>query len=366
MSTKKKTSLESLGWNDQFQTSFELIQTDNLIPGRIFREEKSQYGILTESGETAAKPSGKLRHTLNSVHERLVVGDWVALKSGKDQTGATVEFLLQRKSSVSRKVASGRKRRSGGQTLEQVIAANMDVIFIVTGLDQDYNIRRIERYLTLVWNSGATPVIVLNKADLCDDLDDKLEEVEGVAYGVPTITITATKKKDVKLLTPYFSDGKTAALIGSSGVGKSTIINTLLGFEKQKVKEISDSVGKGQHTTTHRELILMPTGGILMDNPGMREIQLWGDSDDVDSAFQDIENLATECRFRDCSHQSEPDCAVKNAVESGELDEERLQSYHKMKKELDYLEQRQHMSADAIEKEKWRIIMKNAPKSDKT
>ncbi|NQT27109.1 ribosome small subunit-dependent GTPase A [candidate division KSB1 bacterium] len=366
MCATENISLYSLGWNSHFQNQFESLQSDGLIPGRIFREEKSQYGILTGESEFIAKPSGKLRHLLNSVNERLVVGDWVALNPGSDQSSATVEFLLQRKSSVSRKAASGRKRKSGGQMLEQVIAANMDVIFIVTGLDHDYNVRRIERYLTLVWNSGATPVVVLNKTDLCNDLDERLEEVEEVAIGAPVLAITAKEKKDVIRLQPYFADGKTAALLGSSGAGKSTIINTLLGFEKQKVKEISESVHKGQHTTTHRELILMPEGGILMDNPGMREIQLWGDADDVDSAFHDIELLANDCKFKDCAHESEPGCAVKNAVDSGELDDERLGSFHKMKRELEFLEQRQHKTADAIEKEKWRVIMKNAPKSNKT
>jgi ribosome biogenesis GTPase len=366
MCAKENISLESLGWSAHFENHFESLKSDTLIPGRVFREEKSQYGILTGEGERIAKPSGRLRHTLNSVNERIVVGDWVALNSGSDRASATVEFLLPRKSSVARKVASGRKRRSGGQTLEQVIAANMDVIFIVTGLDQDYNIRRIERYLTLVWNSGASPVIVLNKVDLCDNLNEKLEEIREVALGVPVLAISAKKEKDVRLLKPYFRDGKTAALIGSSGAGKSTIINTLLGFEKQKVKEISESVHKGQHTTTHRELIRMPEGGILMDNPGMREIQLWGDVEDVDSAFHDIELLADECRFKDCAHEREPGCAVKSAVEAGELDAERLESFHKMKRELEHLEERQRKPASIIEREKWRTIMKNAPKNNKT
>lgn len=292
-----------------------------------------------------------------------MVGDWIVLR--RDDEVGIIEALLPRKTAVSRKVASGRKRKSGGQMREQVIAANMDVIFIVTGLDQDYNIRRIERYLSLVWSSGASPVVVLNKADLCQDLEEKLAEVESVAIGVPVHTICAKEESDVLELQQFFPTGKTAALLGSSGVGKSTIINTLLGFERQKVKTISDSVGKGRHTTTHRELVLLPNSGILMDNPGMREIQLWGDEEDVDSTFGDIEELSHQCRFADCRHFTEPGCAVKLAVDQGALEEGRLDSFHKMKRELKYLEERQYKTADTIEKEKWRLIMKNAPKSKK-
>jgi ribosome biogenesis GTPase len=352
------TPLEHLGWNPHFQQYFE-IHRDSHIPGRIFREEKNQYGALTETGETRAKLSGRLRRDLASVDERIVVGDWVSLKI-EQGSHAVIEALLPRKSAVSRKLAGSRKSKSGGVLKEQVIAANMDIIFILTGLYHDFNPRRIERYLALVWNSGASPVVVLNKVDLCHDLDDKLEEVESSAIGVPIHAISAKNAADVEALRHYIPTGVTAALLGSSGVGKSTLINTLLGYEKQKVKTISESMGKGLHTTTHRELIQLSGGGFLMDNPGMREIQLWGDSDELDSAFQDIEEIADDCRFRDCQHLSEPDCAVRLAVEAGELSPERLESFHKLKRELRYLEERQYKTASVIEREKWKTIHKSA------
>lgn len=352
------TPREHLGWNPHFQQHFS-NSGDGLIPGRIFREEKNKYGALTENGETDAKLSGRLRHQLTSVEEHIVVGDWVALKQ-EDGSSAVIDALLPRKSAVTRKLSGGRKSKSGGALREQVIAANMDIIFILTGLDQDYNPRRIERYLALVWNSGASPVVVLNKADLCDDLAGKLEEVEAAAIGVPIHAISAKNAADVEALKQYIQIGATAALLGSSGVGKSTLINTLLGYEKQKIRHVSESDGKGMHTTTHRELIQLPGGGFLMDNPGMREIQLWGDSDDLDSAFQDIEEIAEDCRFRDCQHLAEPGCAIRLAVEAGELSAERLESFHKLKRELQYLEDRQHKTASVIEREKWKTIHKSA------
>jgi len=351
------TALDHLGWNSHFRRRFEELG-DGLIPGRIFREEKNRYGVFTEGGETAAGLSGRLRHLLSSVEERIVVGDWVALKP-EHGGSSLIEALLPRRTSVSRKLAGSRKRRSGGADREQVIAANMDVIFIVTGLDRDYSPRRIERYLALVWNSGASPVVVLNKADLCGDVEEKLEEVESCAVGVPVHALSAREPGEAEVLRRYIPAGVTAALLGSSGVGKSTIINTLLGFEKQKVRNLSESDGKGMHTTTHRELIRLPDGGFLMDNPGMREIQLWGDADDLDSAFGDIEKTAEDCRFRDCRHLAEPGCAVRLAVESGGLSPERLASYHKLQRELHYLEDRQHKPASVIERERWKSIRKS-------
>jgi len=351
-------NLDKLGWNSFFQDQFKEFDEKNLIPGRIFLIRKDQYLVYSEQGELVAKISGKIHHDAQSKSEFPAVGDWVIIDFKPDEDFSSVLTILPRQSSFSRKVSSGRKRRSGGLTEEQVIAANIDTVFIVIGLDRDFNLRRIERYLTLVYDSGSSPVIVLNKSDICLDLDEKITEVESIAFGIPIHSVSAKQNEELDILLEYLPKGKTVALVGSSGVGKSTIINSLLGEERQEVKPISESVGKGQHTTTKRELIFMPSGGMIMDNPGMREIQLWADEEGLKETFKDIEELAQNCRFNDCQHENEPNCAVKEAIEDGSLDNDRYNSYIKLKKELWYLEESKHKSSRQIEKAKWEKILK--------
>ncbi len=351
-------NLTEIGWNSFFRDHFEPYKVQDYSPARIIRGQKNSYRVFSNFGELTAEISGKFRHNALSNSDLPVVGDWVVIHPYPQEEKAIIHAILPRKSKVSRKVAGGAERRSGGITEEQVIAANIDTIFIVTGLDRDFNLRRIERYLTLVYNSGATPVIVLNKADICSDLDTRLVEVESIVYGVPVHALSATENQGLEALLEYLETGKTAALIGSSGVGKSTIINRLLGVERQQVKSISESTSKGRHTTAYRELIGLPTGGILVDNPGMRELQLWGDEENLEGIFEDIEDLATRCRFNDCRHESEPGCAVREALEQGILDQKRFQNYLKLKKELLYLEKRQYQSSHMIHKEKRKQIAK--------
>ena len=331
-------NIENLGWNDFFRVNFERYSTDGLIPARVSLEHKNIYRVLSEAGEFLAEVSGKFRHDTQLRSDFPAVGDWVTIAPRPSENRATIHQLLPRRSSFSRKaVLSGGMPDTGGKTDEQVLAANIDTVFLVTGLDGDYNIRRVERYVTVAWDSGAVPVIVLNKADICDNIGDVIEEVGSVAFGVPVLALSAAENTGMEQLNEYIEAGKTAAFLGSSGVGKSTLINRLLGEEKMKVTAVREDDQRGRHTTTHRELLLLPDGGIVIDTPGMRELQLWTDDEGLSRTFPDVEELIEQCRFRDCTHNNEPGCAVKRALEDGSLDGKRYQNYLKLQKELKHL-----------------------------
>jgi ribosome biogenesis GTPase len=340
-----------LGWDEYFENKFEPYKTQGLVPARITRENRQNYLAWSESGELSAEVSGRYRHEAEGKGDFPTVGDWVAVTARPDEGRAVIQALLPRKSAFVRKVA-------GVVTERQVIAANVDTVFIVCGLDGNYNLRRIERYLSLSWESGSMPVVLLNKADVCPEAEERQGEVEAVAIGVPVRTISATQNQRLDDLREYLRPGRTAAFLGSSGVGKSTIINRLLGTDRQAVGAVREDDSRGRHTTTSRELMMLPGGGLVIDTPGMRELQVWGDEDGLKQAFDDIEALAAGCRFRDCSHESEPGCAVRAAVESGALEAGRLQSYWKLRKEHRYLAARQMMTPNALEKERWKKISK--------
>jgi ribosome biogenesis GTPase len=341
--------LIDLGWNSFFDKEFEPFKERNLSPARIARENRQSYLIFGEEGNLIGEVSGKFRHNAESKGKFPAVGDWVAVETRSDEGKATIHSILPRKSAFLRKVA-------GQTTEEQVIAANIDLVFIVCGLDGNFNLRRIERFLSLTWESGAMPVILLNKADLCPNIEECRAQVESIAIGVAIYGISAVRKEGLDVLNTYILPGKTAAFLGSSGVGKSTIINSLLGEEYFKVIDVSELGSRGRHTTTHRELVLLPGGGMVIDTPGMRELQVWGDEEGLRQAFDDIEELAVNCRFRDCGHRNEPGCAVQSAISDGRLDPDRLRSYMKLQKELRYLAARQAMKASAIEKDRWKKI----------
>ncbi|MEW6359359.1 MAG: ribosome small subunit-dependent GTPase A [Planctomycetota bacterium] len=350
--------LEDLGWDGVFMAHFERFHEEGLAPGRIAREERDLYGVYWQGGEVMAEVSGKMRHDAGSRSDLPAVGDWVAMHVRPGEGRGTIHAVLPRKSSFSRKEA-------GVHTEEQIAAANIDTVFLVTGLDRDFNLRRIERYLTLVWDCGASPVIVLNKADLCADVAARVEQVEAIAFGVPIHAVSAVTGGGVEALRLRLSRGKTAALLGSSGVGKSTLINALLGAERQAVRDVRASDGRGRHTTTRRELILLPGGGALIDNPGMRELQMWTDEDGLSGTFADVEEIAAQCRFRNCKHQSEPGCAVRQAIAAGALDAGRLRGYQKLQRELRHLERKQSEKARLAEKAKWKKIAQQARKTNK-
>ena len=323
-------NLIDLGWNQNFEDKLKQInRQENFQIARVAVEYKGMYKLYTETGEVLAEITGKMRYN----NQFPAVGDWVLIDLQDNSERAIIHNILPRKSKFSRKVA-------GENTKEQIVAANIDTVFIVTSLNQDFNLRRLERYLTIAWDSGAKPVIVLSKADLCDDAQAKKTEVETIAFGVPIHIVSSLTGKGLNELEEYLKTGYTAALLGSSGVGKSTIINQLLGQEKMEVNEIRINDGRGKHTTTHRELIVLEDGGIVIDTPGMREIQLWDGNEGIKESFEDIEALAQNCKFNDCQHDSEPGCAVKKAIEQGELPEKRLESYRKLERELLFIERK--------------------------
>ncbi len=343
--------LTELGWDSYFDGEFLRYRNSGLTAMRIIRENRGKYIALGESGRFECEISGKFRFETGSKGGFPAVGDWAAVLARPNENKGTIQGLLKRKNAFSRKVA-------GEVTDEQVVAANIDNLFIVTGLDSNFNLRRIERYLSVAWESGSVPVILLNKSDLCPDAEERKNEVESIAFGAEVHAISAAGNLGLEVLDRYILPGRTVAFLGSSGVGKSTIINTLLGDDRLEVREVSDSSSKGRHTTTFRELIVLPGGGMVIDTPGMRELQVWGDDDGLKQVFDDIEKLASGCRFRDCRHEEEPGCAVKAAIADGTLPSERFESYRKLKKEFAYLAKRQTMKPSAIEKENWKGISK--------
>ncbi|OGJ86160.1 MAG: ribosome small subunit-dependent GTPase A [Candidatus Raymondbacteria bacterium RifOxyA12_full_50_37] len=345
--------LTGLGWSPFFESSFEKHRLQGYSALRIVRVNRANYIASNGVSDFPCEITGKFSFQSEGKGDFPTAGDWVVASEIPKEQKAMIHAVLPRKSAFSRKVA-------GQKADEQIIAANIDTVFIVTGLDQNFSLRRIERYLSLAWESGATPVVVLNKSDLCQDAEEKKAAVESIAHGVDVCTLSAKCQSGMDLLKNYIKSGTTVAFIGSSGVGKSTIINAVLGFDRLAVNEVSELGSRGRHTTTFRELILLPNGGMVIDTPGMRELQVWGDETGLEHTFSDIEQLSTRCRFKDCAHETEPGCAVQAGIQNGALDAKRWESYLKLKKEFAYIADRQTMKASAIEKARWKNISKYA------
>jgi ribosome biogenesis GTPase / thiamine phosphate phosphatase len=326
-------ALAALGWTAELGEQFETYAEDGLVPGRVVAEHRAGY--LVRDGAAAdvlARARGRLYDAAEVGGALPAVGDWVALR------GQTIEAVLPRRTSISRQVAF---RASD----EQVLAANMDVVCIVMGLDGDFNVRRLERYLTTAWNTGATPVVVLTKLDLGADAE-LLGVAEGTAMGVAVLPVSSVTGEGLEALEPELRPGRTAVLLGSSGVGKSTLINRLLDEDRIATAGLRRD-GRGRHTTRHRELFALPGGALIIDTPGLRELQLW--EGDVDEAFADVVELAARCRFSDCAHETEPGCAVREGI-----DPERLKAYRKLQRELLAIEARRDRRLWAENKRRWR------------
>jgi ribosome biogenesis GTPase len=345
-------TLEDLGWNDLFAAAFAPYAEQGLVPARV-TAQKGLNQISTGDAEHYADLAGKLRHELKGPESLVApaVGDWVAVRLPTGEGRAMIHAILPRRSKFSRKSA-------GQRTEEQVVAANVDTIFLVSGLDGDFNPRRIERYLTAAWDSGAQPVVVLNKLDRCADPEACLLETQAIAMGVPVHRVSALTGENCEELAAYVVPGRTVGFLGSSGVGKSTLINRLLGRDVQRTGEVREGDDRGRHTTTHRELFLTPGGGLLIDTPGLREIQLWEGDQGIESAFPEIETLSEGCRFNDCQHQGEPGCAVEAAAASGELTPERLESFRKLQRELRHIHVRHDEMARLQEKRRNKVLHK--------
>ncbi|MBW8015034.1 MAG: ribosome small subunit-dependent GTPase A [Planctomycetes bacterium] len=350
--------LRELGWNRFFEEHFTDHKQKGLVPARVIREHKHIYQVHTEDGPLTAALAGKIDYDAQTKADYPTVGDWVAVKLIPNEDKAVIRAILPRKSKFTRKSVAKADE-------EQVIAVNIETVFLVTAFDEDFNLRRIERYLVLAWDSGADPVIILNKSDLCDDVEYYISQIKFVAPDVPIHTICATEGKGIEPLFEYLGSGKTVSLLGSSGVGKSTIINTILGIERLAVAPVREDDSKGRHTTTHRELILLPQGGAMIDNPGMRQLHLWVDQDGIKRAFEDIELLAENCKFRDCTHDHEPGCAVLEALEEGKIDPQRIENFQKLKDEIHLLERRQEQNRKAKEIARQRKKINKTNKSNK-
>lgn len=348
--------LADLGWTNYFEAFFAPFREEGLIPARVAIQYRDKYVLYGEGGELQGQVTGRFEFRAKDVAEFPAVGDWVAIHPPVGGGTAVIHAVVERRTKFARKTA-------GVKTAPQVVAANADIVFLVSGLDDEINLRRIERYLTVAYESGATPVIVLNKTDLCPDLESILEEVAAIAPGVDILPMCARTKTGVDAVAAHLKRGITGALLGSSGVGKTTIANDLVGEERYRTQEVRENDSHGRHTTSHRELVILPNGGLLIDTPGMREIQLWGDAQSLQASFEDIATLALDCKFRDCRHDAEPGCNVKAAIDDGRLAPDRYDAFKKLEKEIAYLARRKNQFLQRQEETKWKKLISAHKKS---
>lgn len=341
------TTLESLGWTPAWAEHFQPFVAAGFFPGRVCAEHRELYQCHGANRVGPAQVAGRLRHQARGRADYPAVGDWVALRQAPGASVAVIQAILPRVNTFSRKLP-------GSEIEEQILAANLDILFLVTSCNRDLNPRRIERYLVAAAVPYLRPVVILNKSDLCDRPIELVEEVRALLPGVAVHAVSARTGEGMDELAPYLARGRTSALVGSSGVGKSTLLNRLLGQQRQAAHAIRDWDDRGRHTTTHRELFFLPQGGLLIDNPGLRMLQLWDEGADLEAPFADVATLAARCHFPGCQHQSEPRCAVRQALAEGVLTEGHFENYCKLQRELAYLEARHNDDVGRARKERER------------
>jgi ribosome biogenesis GTPase / thiamine phosphate phosphatase len=344
-------ALDSLGWSASWAEVYAAHAPPDCRPGRVAVEHRGLYEVLTEGGEVSAPVSGRLRHEARGRADFPAVGDWVALRRDSGDSLAVIHAVLPRVNKFSR-------GQPGREYDEQVIAANLDTLFLVTSLNRDLNARRLERYLAAAAVPSLEPVIVLTKLDLCDRPDELIEPIRRELWPVPVIAVSGRTGEGLDDLRPFLGPGRTSALVGMSGVGKSTLVNRLLGAEVLATNDVRSWDDRGRHTTTRRELFRLSQGGLLIDNPGMRELRLWDETADAEAPFADLADLAARCRFGDCQHQTEPGCAIRQALADGTLSPERLESYQKLQREAEYLASREDPRIERERKAKVKAIFK--------
>jgi len=345
--------LTTFGWSEFFEANFRPYAEDGFTSGRVALEHKNLFRVYTQYGEVFAEISGKLRHEALSRRHLPAVGDWVVIRTRPEGGRVMIHAVLPRRTCFARKLA-------GARSEEQIVGANVDTVFLVTSLNQDFSLRRIERYLITARESGVNAIIILSKSDLCERVADSIDEMQAIARGVPVHAISVVTGSGLQDIAQYFQRGQTVALLGSSGVGKSTLINHLAGVDRLKVQTVRESDDQGRHTTTHRELVLLPAGGLLLDTPGMRELQLWDGDEGLQLVFDDIEALAARCFFSDCRHRDEPRCVVREALAAGTIDTARYESYEKLQKELKYVARRKDKLTEIMERKKWKKLSRLA------
>ena len=339
--------MKRYGWDEGWAEEFAPYADRGWVPGRVCLQQRGAFVVWCRDGEVSAVAKRKLHRSPTGPP---AIGDWVAVVAPEgSRDRGHIEAVLPRRTKISRKVA-------GARSEEQVVTANVDSVFVMMGLDVDFNLRRLERFLVVVWESGAEPVVVLNKADMCENVAERVEETERIAPGVAIVVTSLERRTGIEALSTWLQPGRTVALLGSSGVGKSTLVNALSGAEVMETGSVRVRDDRGKHTTSHRRLLLLPGGALLVDNPGIRELQLWTVESGDDDTFAELEALARDCRFRDCSHEREPGCAVLLAVEEGRLDSERLANFRGLKEELAALGARRVEKAQQEESRQWKKV----------